>query len=137
MISKALSVVAYIEEQLPERRPALRTLRALIRKVAPKADENMEYGMPSYFLNGPLCGFAAQKGNLALYICDVELVTKFKPRLGIKDCGKSCLRFKDLDGINLGAVEAMMKAAVRKHGRAARGSAKSPAASPARRTARS
>jgi len=75
----------------------------------------MEYGLPSYFLGGPSIGFAAQKGNLALYVCEAKLVARFKSRLGTKDCGKGCIRFKEIDQLDLGVVAKMLAAAMRKN----------------------
>jgi hypothetical protein len=58
----------------------------------------MKYGMPSY---GDCCAFARQEHNLALYICDFDLVGQFKTKLGKANCGKGCIRFKKLDDLDI------------------------------------
>jgi uncharacterized protein YdhG (YjbR/CyaY superfamily) len=112
MQSDAKTVVAYLKGLPDENRKALRKLRTLIRKIAPDATESMQHGMPSYDLNGTICAFALQKQNLALYVCDTPLVERFKPRLGTVNCGKSCIRFKRLEDLQMDAVAELLRASV-------------------------
>lgn len=112
MQSDAKTVPAYLKA-VPEadRRKALTTLRGMIRKAAPEATETMQYGMPTYDLNGFLFALAAQKNYLALYVTEHAVVEQFKPRLGKVNCGKSCIRFARLDAIDVGAVGELLTAA--------------------------
>jgi uncharacterized protein YdhG (YjbR/CyaY superfamily) len=113
MQSKAANVAAYIEEQPAEQRPVLSKLRALIRKAAAHASEGMQYGMPTYLMDGTmLCAFALQKGYLAFYLCDTAVVARFKSELGTKDCGKSCIRYRKPGGIPLPVIGRMLKVAL-------------------------
>jgi len=115
MQSKAENVVEYLEEQTPELKPTLKKLRALIRKSVPKAKESMQFGMPTYAVEGtPLCSFAMQKGYLAFYMCDTELVEQFRAELGTKDCGKSCIRYRKLETIPLAVIGRMLETAVKR-----------------------
>ena len=107
MTSDAKTVAAYLKELPDDIRRALTKLRAFIRKVALEAKESMKYGMPSY---GECCAFARQRNNLALYICDAELVRQFKPKLGKVNCGKGCIRFKKLGDLDMTVVEEMLSA---------------------------
>lgn len=43
-------------------------LRAVIRKIAPKAEEKISYGMPFYEYKGRLVYFGVQKQYIGLYI---------------------------------------------------------------------
>jgi len=45
----------------------LNELMVIIRKAAPAAEEKISYGMPGFFLNGPLVYFAAQKNHIGFY----------------------------------------------------------------------
>lgn len=46
----------------------LKTLRTLIKEVAPTADESISYGMPAYKTYGkPLVYFAGYKNHIGLY----------------------------------------------------------------------
>ena len=52
MISKATTISEYLKELPPDRLAALSELRAMIHRVAPKTEEAMKYGLPSF---GELC----------------------------------------------------------------------------------
>ncbi len=65
--SSANPVDAYIASFTGERRAKLEEMRALVRTVAKDAEERMAYGMPGYYLDGPLVYFAAAKGHIGLY----------------------------------------------------------------------
>ncbi|HXI13537.1 MAG TPA: DUF1801 domain-containing protein [Thermoanaerobaculia bacterium] len=115
MQSKAKDVAEYLDEQSDEVRPVLKKLRALVRKSVPAAQESMRFGMPTYEVEGTsLCSFAVQKGYLAFYMCDTELVAKFRAELGTKDCGKSCIRYRKPDAIPLPVIAEMLAAAVKR-----------------------
>ena len=47
--------------------PILRELRQVIKAAAPRADETISYGMPSYDYHGRLVYFAAFKNHVGLY----------------------------------------------------------------------
>lgn len=112
MKSKATSVAAYLDELPDDRRQALTKLRALVRKQAPGASEEIQYGMPSYIMNGELlCALASQKAHLALYVCDSEVVEAHRAGLGKLNCGKGCIRFKKLADLPLDTVSTILKEA--------------------------
>lgn len=68
MMKKPKTVDEYIARAPAEMQRALRELRALIKQVAPKAEERISYGMPFYDYNGRLVYFASMKGYIGLYI---------------------------------------------------------------------
>lgn len=45
----------------------LEKIRKLIRKLAPKAQETIKYGIPTFQLNGNLVHFAAFKNHIGFY----------------------------------------------------------------------
>jgi len=62
------SIDAYIAACSPGVRPALRKLRATIRRAAPPdAQEMISYRMPAFALHGMLVYFAAFKNHIGLY----------------------------------------------------------------------
>jgi uncharacterized protein YdhG (YjbR/CyaY superfamily) len=103
MQSKAATAKAYLDELPEDRRKALSKLRTLIRKTAPDAVEEMQYGMIVYTMGSVLFGLASQKGYMALY-ADTVVVEAHRHRLGKLNCGKSCIRFRNLDELPLDAV---------------------------------
>ena len=57
----------YIGKFPPQVQESLRILRAVIQKAAPGAEEGSGYGVPAYYLNGPLVYFAAFKNHIGFY----------------------------------------------------------------------
>jgi uncharacterized protein YdhG (YjbR/CyaY superfamily) len=115
MRSEAKTVDAYLSELPEDRRSALTTVRDLIREVAPRAEESMNYGMPTYDQAGPLFAFASQKRYMALYVMDTDLVESYRARLGKLDVGKSCIRFRRIGNLPLDVVEDLLREAVSRH----------------------
>ena len=123
MVSIPAATVDEYLAQLPEdRRAVVSAVRKMVKKHLPKGyQERANYGMigwevpmeksgPTY--NGqPLCfaGVAAQKHHYSLYLTAAYMdpvITKrvqdvFKAAGKRLDMGKSCVRFKSLDGIPL------------------------------------
>lgn len=66
-LSDPQAVEAYIAGFPLEVRERLNQVRALIRELAPQAQERLGYGMPGYYLAGPLVYFGAFKDHLGLY----------------------------------------------------------------------
>ena len=114
MKSDAPTVPAYLEELAEERQPTLSRLRALIRKVAPEAEESMAYGMPTYALKGPLYAFASQKQYMALYVHDREVMDAYRPRFGklTSSAGVGCIRFRRPEDVPWDLVADLLCASV-------------------------
>lgn len=64
---KPATVEEYIGSYPLEVQKRLNEIRAIIVRAAPEAEERISYGMPGYYLNGPLCYFAAAKKHTGLY----------------------------------------------------------------------
>jgi hypothetical protein len=123
--SGSATVAGYLRELPAERRSVLAAVRAVVRKNLPAGyRETMNWGLISYEIplarypdtyNGqPLCyaGLAAQKNHNALYLTDVyqdpaqaeRLKDGFRKAGKKLDMGKSCLRFKKLDDLELEVI---------------------------------
>lgn len=63
----AESIDAYIADFPENVRKILKTIRASIRKAAPRAEETIKYGMPTFTLDGNLIHFAAYQKHIGLY----------------------------------------------------------------------
>ena len=61
----------------------------------------------------PVLCLAPQKGTTNLYVAGekegMPLLTWYSERLGKVSCGKSCLRIKKIEAVNLEELEAMVK----------------------------
>lgn len=106
-----------------ERSGALKKLDALIRKAAPTL-KPFFLDLPSMTMLGygkfhykygsgregewAVVGLAAQKNHLSLYVCIGRdgryLAEIYGSKLGKVSCGKSCIRFKKLEDLDLSAV---------------------------------
>lgn len=110
-----------------EREPILRTLDELIRKVAPGLKRTMVTGMSINMVgygmfhykgksgregDWPVVALANQKNYISLYICATEggkyVAENNKDRLGKVSVGRSCIRFKKLEDLNLDVVRGIL-----------------------------
>ena len=112
-----------------EREPAVRELDALIQAAAPSLTPVVAVGMYGNMLGyglmkykpksakeeteWPLLMLGAQKNHLALYVCATDadgtyIAELYADRLGKVSIGKSCIRFKKLDDLNLDVVQEML-----------------------------
>lgn len=108
--------------------PIFRELDALIRTTAPQLKPElfhspkltmMAYGVTPYrYASGrtgewPIIAIAPQKNYAALYICAATekgyYAEVYKDRLGKVSCGKSCIRFKKVEDLNMSTVEEIVK----------------------------
>jgi len=61
------SVADYIAGHPPAVRKRLAEIRAIVRRVAPDAEEKISYGIPAYALEGRLLYFAAHTEHIGVY----------------------------------------------------------------------
>jgi uncharacterized protein YdhG (YjbR/CyaY superfamily) len=112
MTSKATDIASYLQEVPADRRPALEELRKLCRRYLKGYEEVMEFGMPGYKRNGALeLSFASQKGYIALYV-KPDLANEFRSQLPAASIGKSCVRFKKPEEIDLAVIAKLLQRTV-------------------------
>lgn len=70
----------------------LTQMRNLIHQAAPEAIEKMSYQMPTFFLNGNLVHFAAQKNHLGFYPSS-EGIEPFEDKLAQFKHSKGAIQF--------------------------------------------
>lgn len=129
--TKADSTEAYLAQLPDDRRKILEKLDELIRKHAPNLKPVFSYNMPGYgafkytnykkeVIDWPTIAIASQKNYVSLYICAVEdneyIAEKFKADLGKVSVGKSCIRFKKLEDLNMDTVVKVIKRAAQNPG---------------------
>ncbi len=73
-------------------RDVLEELRRVIRESAPKAEETINYGMPTFNLNGNLVHFAAYKNHIGFYPTPSAIET-FKKELSPFKQAKGSVQF--------------------------------------------
>jgi hypothetical protein len=115
------------------REEELRRVDALIMAAAPDIDRQLVpvgsqrmlgYGLLPYkpksakvATSWPLIALAAQKRHLSVYVCavvDGEYLAEGRAdRLGRVSCGKSCIRFRSLDAVDVVELDRLVRDAVR------------------------
>lgn len=87
------NVGAYVAKFPKETATKLATLRALVQKSAPMAEEKIAYGMPAYKLAGrPLVYFAAFKKHIGFFPTP-SAVVHFKNELAGYKTSKGTIQF--------------------------------------------
>ena len=125
MQSAAATVDEYLAELPEERRAAIEAVRDAVRDNLPDGyEEQMQYGMISWVVplarypdtyNGQalaVASLANQKRHVALYLVGVygdegsqQWLRERWTEAGLKlDMGKSCLRFRRLEDVDLGII---------------------------------
>lgn len=89
------NITEYIKDIPKEHRGYVKTLRELAKKLAPKGEEAIRYGMPTMQIGGKnLLHYAAMKGHFGFYPAPSGIIA-FQSELkkaGI-DYSKGCIRF--------------------------------------------
>ena len=116
-----------------DREQELRRVDALVTGAAPGIDRQLVpmgagamlgYGLMPYKPKSakestmwPLIALAAQKRHLSLYVCAVVdggyIAEDRAARLGKVSCGKSCIRFPSLVGVDVVELDRLLRDAVR------------------------
>jgi hypothetical protein len=124
--TKAKTSEEYIELLPEERKKDLLLLDRLIKKTVPQLKRHFAYNMLGYgsfpYLNykkqtvpWPVVALASQKNYISLYVCALEkgkyIAEKYKADLGKVSVGKSCIRFKKFEDLNVKGLEKVLKLA--------------------------
>lgn len=128
---KAKTVKEYIDALPEERRQIMEAFDKFMKANAPSLKPNFLYNMPGYgsfktrtskkeIIDWPTIGVASQKDYISLYICAIYenqyLVEQYKNDLGKVSIGKSCIRFKKLEDLNLNTLKKIIKFAEKSPG---------------------
>ncbi len=121
---KAKSVKEYFAILPQERRAAIEFLHTFIQKVAPSLKPHFAYNMLGYgsfkyknykkeVIDWPVISLASQKNYISLYVCAVEkgeyIAEKNKSKLGRVNVGKSCIRFRKIEDLNLDELKKVLQ----------------------------
>lgn len=129
--TKAKSVTEYLKSVPAERKEIINFLHKFIQKSAPKLKPHFAYNMLGYGsfpyhnykkekIRWPIIALANQKNYVSLYVCAVEngqyLAEQHKTELGKVSVGKSCIRFKKLEDVNLPVLKKVIQLAQKNPG---------------------
>lgn len=128
---KAKTTKEYIKQLPKDRQEIIVFFDKLIRKTAPKLKPNFLHNMPGYGAfpyknyNGeeiiwPTIAIASQKNHISIYVCSVKdgkyIAETHKTELGNVTVGKSCIRLKKIDNLNLQTLKKIIKLAEKNPG---------------------
>lgn len=129
--TKANSVASYLAQVPKERKELVIFLHNFIKKSVPKLKPHFAYNMLGYgtfpYLNNkkeklewPVIALANQKNYISLYVCALDkgqyIAEKHKKELGKVSVGKSCIRFKKLEDVNLPVLKKVLQLAAKSPG---------------------
>lgn len=129
--ARASTVKEYLAAVPTERQDIIKFLHIFIQKTAPKLKPHFAYNMLGYgsfpyrnykheMISWPVISLANQKNYISIYVCAVDkdgyLAEKNKKDLGKVSVGKSCIRFKKLEDLNLPVLKKVIQAAANNPG---------------------
>ncbi len=127
----ATTMKEYLAALPADRRDVIESIHALIQKTVPSLKPHFAYNMLGYGsfpyknykkepIEWPVVALANQKNYISLYICAVDkgeyIAEKHVKDLGKVSVGKSCIRFKKIEDLNLDTLKKILKEAEKKPG---------------------
>ncbi len=104
----AKNIASYIKQWPSSVQDKLRAIRLLIRGLAPKAEEAIKYGIPTFVLNGNLVHFAAFKNHIGFFPTSSGIAT-FKQALKKYDTAQGTIRFPLDEPLPLPLIKKIVK----------------------------
>lgn len=123
---KAETVEEYFDNLPSDRKEIISFVHEFIQKEAPSLKPYFAYNMLGYgsfkykgakkeLLDWPVVSLANQKNYVSLYVCSIidgrYVAEKYKDDLGKVSVGKSCIRFKKVEDLNLETLKKVLKLA--------------------------
>ncbi len=116
MSQRNTEVDEYLKSLPAERREILTVLRDLVHEVVPETRETMGYRMPTFELDGQtFLAMASQKRYLAIY-AGIPVLDRYRDTFSHLDLGKSCLRFRRLQDLDLATLRELVATAASTEG---------------------
>jgi hypothetical protein len=127
--SAAKSIQEYFDLIDEPRRTEVKQLDDFIRKTVPQLKAHFAINMigyGSFHYKGksgregdwPVISLASQKNYISVYVCSVKdgqyMAEYYKDNFPKADVGKSCIRFKKIDDIDLDKLSALLQEAAEK-----------------------
>lgn len=104
----------YIDSFPEDRRSLLNELRQTIREAAPEAEETINYGIPTFTLNGNLVHFAAFKNHIGFYPTPTG-IEAFKEELSPYNRAKGSVQFPIDQPLPLSLIRRMVEYRVKEN----------------------
>ena len=112
--NKPKNIDEYISSFPKETQKLLELLRATIRKAAPEAEETINYGIPTFTLDGNLVHFGAYKNHIGFYPAPSGIIA-FKNELSSYEGAKGSVKFPIDKPLPLNLVTKIVKFRVKEN----------------------
>lgn len=106
--TKAENIDDYMLQFPKDIQKLLKQMRSTIKKTAPKAEEAMKYGIPTFVLNGNLVHFAAYKNHIGFYPAPSGLLA-FKKEIARYKSSKGAVQFPIEEPLPLDLISKIIK----------------------------
>lgn len=128
---KPKDIKEYLAAVPDDRKDIINFMHNFIQKAAPDLEPHFAYNMLGYgkfkyknykkeTIDWPVVSLANQKNYVSVYICALDngkyIAEKYKDKLGKVSVGKSCIRFKKLDDLNLDELKKVIQKAAKNPG---------------------
>lgn len=110
--TKPQTIDAYLAMVSPEARATLSKLRKTIRSAAPKATEQISYGMPMFRHHRMLVAFAAFTHHCSLFPMSRKVMARFQKELQSYETSAGTIRFPTNKGLPATLVRKIVKARI-------------------------
>jgi uncharacterized protein YdhG (YjbR/CyaY superfamily) len=115
MKSAAKSIGEYIKTAPKESQKALKEMRAIIKKMAPAAEEGISYGIPVFKLNGRMFIYIAGYKNHSSIYPAPRKDPDFAEALSAYKGGKGTVQFPNDEPLPVGLVKKLVKFRMREN----------------------
>jgi len=102
------TIDSYIKQFTQPAQEKLNSIRALIKKTAPKAEEAIKYGIPTFVLNENLVHFASFKNHIGFYPT-LSGISAFKSELTKYKTSKGAIQFPLEKPLPLSLIKKIVK----------------------------
>lgn len=128
------SVESYLAAVPEDRQKAMNFLHDFIQKTVPELEVFFAYNMLGYGkfkytnykkeeVDWPIVAMASQKNYMSIYVCalahgaeSMYIAEKYEKQLGKVNVGKSCIRFKKLEDLDLDVLKKVLEEAAENPG---------------------
>ena len=111
---QASTIDEYIAGYPKDVQKKLEEIRTAIKKAAPKAEEAIKYGIPTFVLNGNLVHFGGFKNHIGFYPAP-RVLEEFKKELSVYEGSKGAVQFPLDKPLPLALVSKIVKYRVKKN----------------------
>lgn len=108
VMKMAKTIKEYISNYPKEVSSRLSTIHKIVKKLAPKAEEKISYGMPAYKMDGVLLYFAAHKNHIGLYPYP-SAMKKFELYSTQYKTAKGSIQFQNDENFPVGLITKIIK----------------------------